>query len=160
MAIDQSENNLSTAERPDADSLRDVRQAAEAALEAQAKGASNADATAQLTAAAKTALDAGHGLSAVAAAEAAGQEAARSRLRAEVLRDVARSAKKKREATAEHDAAVTRAAALGLGAREIAERAGVAHGTVAAIVRRHAKPMPVVSEGASHEGAVTARSDE
>jgi hypothetical protein len=39
---------------------------------------------------------------------------------------VARPAKKKREVTAEHDAA----------AREIAERADGAHGTVAAIVRR------------------------
>lgn len=122
--------------------LDDVREAADAALEAQAAGATDSSAVARLTVAAKAALDAGYGLAAVAGAEAAGQEAARSRLRTEVLRDVARSAKKKREATAEHDAAVGRAASLGLRAREIAERAGVAHGTVAAIVRRQQSVEP------------------
>jgi len=124
------------------DPLAAVREAAEAALDARAAGGGDGEAAVRLTAAAKVALDQGHALSAIAAAESAGQEAARSRLRAEVLRDVARSAKKKREATAEHDAAVSRAAALGRGAREIAERAGVAHGTVAAIVRRHGNGTP------------------
>lgn len=160
MATDQAQGSPVTAE-PAADGpLGEVRRAAEAALEAQAAGATDVDGSVRLTAAAKAALDTGHGLAAVAAAEAAGQEAARSRLRAEVLRDVGRSARKKREATAEHDAAVTRAAALGLGAREIAERAGVAHGTVAAIVRRQANTAPAVDETAAGNGAVTARADE
>lgn len=160
MATDQAQGNPITAE-PAADGpLGDVRQAAEAALEAQAAGATEGDVRVRLTAAAKAALDAGHGLAAVAAAEAAGQEAARSRLRAEVLRDVARSARKKREAIAEHHAAVTRAASLGLGAREIAERAGVAHGTVAAIVRRQAHPAPAVGETAAGNGGDTGAADE
>lgn len=41
--------------------------------------------------------------------------------------------------TAEHETLIAQADALGLGAREIAERASIAHGTVAAIVRRHAQ---------------------
>lgn len=136
MVVDQVARGVTAAADAGASPLDDVRAAAEAALEAQAAGGADSDSAARLTAAAKAALDAGHGLAAVAGAEAAGQQAARSRLRTDVLRDVARSAKKKREASAEHDAAVSRAASLGLGTREIAERAGVAHGTVAAIVRR------------------------
>jgi len=155
MATDQAQEPARTTEPANADPLGAVRDAAGSALEAQAAGGSDGEAVARLTAAAKAALDAGHGLAAVAAAEAAGQEAARPGLRAEVLRDVARSAKKKREATAEHDAAVSRAAALGLGAREIAERAGVAHGTVAAIVRRHTNPTRAVGETAAGDGAGT-----
>ena len=145
MTVDHAPSNVAPEGAASASPLDEVRRAAEAALEAQAAGDTNSDAPARLTAAAKTALDAGHGLAAVAGAEATGQQAARSRLRAEVLRDVARSAKKKREATAEHDAAVHRAASLGLGAREIAERAGVAHGTVAAIVRRQQSGEPAAA---------------
>jgi len=145
MTADHAEREASAGGDATASPLDDVRDAAEAALEARAAGGADSDATARLTAAAKAALDAGHGLVAVAGAEAAGQEAARSRLRVEVLRDVARSAKKKREASAEHDAAVGRAASLGLGAREIAERAGVAHGTVAAIVRRQQPDAPAAT---------------
>lgn len=121
------------------DALGEVRAAAEAALEVQASDGSDSSAAARLTAAAKAALDEAHGLAAVAAAEAEGQDAARARLRSEVLRGVARSAKKLRDATAEHEACVARASTLGLGAREIADRAEIAHGTVAAIVRRHAE---------------------
>lgn len=122
-----------------AELLDTVRQSAAVALEQHAAGETDPTVVARVTDAAKAALDFGLGLAQVAAAEAAGQEAARDGLRGDVLRAVARSAKKKRDATAEHDADVARAAALGLGAREIAERAGVAHGTVAAIVRRHAQ---------------------
>ena len=145
MAVDHATREVTAAADASASPLVDVRAAAEVALEAQAAGGADHDAAARLTVAAKAALDAGHGLAAVAAAEAAGQDAARSRLRTEVLRDVARSAKKKREASAEHDAAVSRAASLGLGAREIAERAGVAHGTVAAIVRRQQPIEPAAT---------------
>lgn len=118
------------------DLLEAVSKAAARALEAQAAGETDAAVTAAVTEAAKAALDAGVALSDVAAAESAGQTMARDGLRAEVLRGISRSAKKLREATAEYESSVARGASLGLGAREIAERAGVAHGTVAAIVRR------------------------
>lgn len=157
MTADQAARVAATGGDASTSPLDAVREAAEVALEARAAGGDDGGAVARLTAAAKAALDAGLGLAAVAGAEAAGQEAARSRLRAEVLRDVARSAKKKREASAEHDAAVGRAASLGLGAREIAERAGVAHGTVAAIVRRQQPgapaPAPVIEAAVDGAGA-------
>ena len=119
--------------------LQAVRQAAEVALETRAADGDMSEAQQRLTTAAKAALDAGHGLSKVAEAEAAGQAAARDRLRKDVLRRVERSARRLREVTAEHETLVAQADALGLGAREIAERASIAHGTVAAIVRRHAQ---------------------
>ena len=153
MTADQAARETATGGDASTSPLDAVREAAEVALEARAAGGNDGGAVARLTAAAKAALDAGLGLAAVAGAEAAGQEAARSRLRAEVLRDVARSAKKKREAGAGHDAAVSRAASLGLGAREIAERAGVAHGTVAAIVRRQQAGAPAPAIEAAVDGA-------
>lgn len=139
------------------DVLREVRAAAEAALEAKAGEGADTAVAARLTDAAKAALDHGYVLAAVAAAEVEGQDAARARLRAEVLRGVARSAKKQRDATAEHEACVARASALGLGAREIADRAEIAHGTVAAIVRRHAERVTtsVRQETSSADGAPT-----
>lgn len=117
--------------------LEAVRTAAERALDARASDGDTGQAQQELTDAAKAALDHGHALSVVAEAEAAGQAAARDRLRKDVLRRVERSARKLREATTEHENVVAQADALGLGAREIAERASIAHGTVAAIVRRH-----------------------
>lgn len=116
-----------------------VREAADAALETRAADGDVSEAQQRFTTAAKAALDAGHALAAVAEAEAAGQAAARDRLRKDVLRRVERSARKLREVTAEHETQIAQADALGLGAREIAERASIAHGTVAAIVRRHAQ---------------------
>lgn len=117
--------------------LEAVREAAEAALETRAAGGDGTEAQQRLTSAAKAALDEGHALSVVAEAEAAGQAAARARLRKDVLRRVERSARKLREVTAEHELVIAQADELGLAAREIAERASIAHGTVAAIVRRH-----------------------
>ena len=80
VATDHGQGSRGSADAAAEGPLSEVRQAAEAALEAQAAGTTDAEAPVRLTAAAKAALDAGHGLAAVAAAEAAGQEAARSRL--------------------------------------------------------------------------------
>lgn len=147
-----TELDATTPDARAAELLDAVRQFAAAALEQQAAGQIDPAAAGRVTDAAKAALDVGVGLAQVAGAEAAGQDAARDGLRSEVLLAVGRSAKKKRDATAEHDADVARAAALGLGAREIAERAGVAHGTVAAIVRRHAKHADSVPAGPADTG--------
>lgn len=122
-----------------ASELDAVREAAEVALETRAADGDVSEAQQRLTTAAKAALDAGHALSQLAEAEAAGQAAARDRLRKDVLRRVERSARRLRDVTAEHETLIAQADALGLGAREIAERASIAHGTVAAIVRRHAQ---------------------
>lgn len=114
-----------------------VRDAAEAVLAAHAAGEVDAETLAQSREAAKAALDAGHALAAVAAAEQAGQEAARGRVGAQVLREVERTAKRVREATFDNEAAIARAARIGLPDRQVAERAGIAHATVRSIVRRH-----------------------
>lgn len=131
--------------------LQAVHEAAEAALETRAGEGDSTAAQQQLTTAAKAALDAGYALSVVAEAEATGQAVARDRLRKDVLRRVERSARKLREVTAEHETVVAQADELGLGAREIAERAGIAHGTVAAIVRRHRQRTNGAGERASRQ---------
>lgn len=119
-----------------------VRDGAEAVLTADAAGEADRAARARATEAAKAALDAGHPLAAVAAAEAAGQQAARDRVRPQLLRDVERAAKRVREATRDHEAAIARAARAGLADRQIAERAQIAHATVRSIVRRHVETEP------------------
>lgn len=123
-----------------------VREAAEVALETRAAGGDMTQVQQALTNAAKAALDAGHALGVVAEAEAAGQATARGRLRKDVLRHIERSARKLRETTAEHETVIAQADELGLAAREIAERAGIAHGTVGAIVRRHRQRIDSGSE--------------
>jgi DNA-binding NarL/FixJ family response regulator len=90
--------------------------------------------------AARMALDAGHSLAAMAAAEAQGRQQARDGLRSELLRKVTRSAKRVQEATDEHHREVRRAAAIGLSTRDIASAAGLAHGTVRAIISREDRP--------------------
>jgi hypothetical protein len=60
-----------------------------------------------------------------------------------VLRRVERAARRKREADGEYVQAVLRAARLGLTHRDVAVAAGVAHGTVRAIL---ARAQPVASE--------------
>lgn len=117
--------------------LDEVRQSAEAALEAQATGEALGERTARKLAAARAALDGGHSITAIAAADADGERAARERVGAQVLRLVERSAKKMRDATEEYERAIVQATRLGLPARDIAGKAGVSHGTVAAVARRH-----------------------
>lgn len=125
-----------------------VRDAAAAVLAAHAEGEVDAEAQARATEAAKAALDAGHALAAVAAAEQAGQRAARDRVTAQVLREVERTAKRVRDATIDHEAAIARAARVGLPDRQVAARAGIAHATVRSIVRRHAQASPARANGA------------
>jgi DNA-binding NarL/FixJ family response regulator len=140
--------------------LEEVRASAEAALQARVDGGDRADAWARSLTAARAALDGGHAISAIARAEAEGEAAARERLGTQVLRLVARSAKKLREASADYESAIAQAVSVGLPARDIAARAGVSHGTVA-VDRRHERSAsgraePIAGEavdgGAAGEG--------
>lgn len=79
---------------------------------------------------------AGLSLAEIADAERIGQRRTRDQLDAEVLRRVERAARRKREAEGEHEQAVERAGRLGLAHRGVAAAAGVAHGTVRAILAR------------------------
>jgi len=139
-----------------------VRAAAEAAVEAQVGDGDEAEGLERSRAAAREALDGGHGISVIARAESEGERAARERLGAQVLRSVERSAKKLREVTADYERAVAQAVGIGLPARDIAARAGVSHGTVTALARRAAKqrlgpaagPAPGVGQPEGDGGAV------
>lgn len=117
--------------------LDEVRQAADAALEALASGADTAEVDGRKRAAARAALDDGHAIAAIAAAEAEGERAARERVAVQVLRAVERTAKKMRDSTEEYEQTVAQAVRLGLPARDIGARAGVSHGTVTAVARRY-----------------------
>lgn len=86
--------------------------------------------------AAAAAILAGAALGAIADAERAGEARARQALTGDVLRHVARAAKRKAEAEREYKEALTRAARLGLSHREIARPAGVSHGTIRAELAR------------------------
>lgn len=136
--------------------LDEVRAAAEAALEARATGAGSGEPADRALAAARSALDGGHAISAIAAAEVEGERAARARVGAQVLRAVERSAKKLRDASAEYERSIGQAVQLGLVARDIASRAGVSHGTVAAVARRHAQAVAAPSDGAAHASVAEA----
>lgn len=139
--------------------LESVRVTAETLFDVRAAGEPEDAARSAATDAAKAALDAGHGIAAVAAAEAAGQRAARDRARPQLLRGVDRAAKRLREATADHEAAIVAAARAGLTAREIAGRAQIAHATVGAMLRRHgdgSQPAARTSEAAGGEGLAPA----
>jgi DNA-binding NarL/FixJ family response regulator len=130
--------------------LDEVRDAAEAVLEARANGGELDAAREGALAAARAALDGGVAIAAIAAAEAEGERAARERLGGQVLRLVERSAKRLRDATSEYERAIAQAVDLGLAARDIAARAGVSHGTVAAVARRHEQAKPAPPERAAH----------
>jgi DNA-binding NarL/FixJ family response regulator len=86
--------------------------------------------------AASAAIAAGARLSAIADAERAGEQRARQELSADLLRQVTRAAKKKRDADTEYEQAITRAGRLGLSYREIANAAEVSRGTIRAILTR------------------------
>ena len=86
--------------------------------------------------AASAAIAAGAALGAIADAERSGELRARRALSTDVLRQVTRAAKRKRDADTEYEQAITRAGRLGLSHREIAGAAEVSHGTVRAILAR------------------------
>jgi DNA-directed RNA polymerase specialized sigma24 family protein len=78
----------------------------------------------------------GAALSAIADAERTGEQRARGALGADVLRQVARAAKRKRDADSDYEQAIKRAGRVGLAHREIAAAGEVSHGTVRAILAR------------------------
>ncbi|MGO9900991.1 MAG: hypothetical protein ACLP0J_15160 [Solirubrobacteraceae bacterium] len=86
--------------------------------------------------AASGAIGAGLPLGAIAEAERAGEARARGELSADLLRRVELAARRKHEADDEYEQAVVHAARLGLAQRDVAAAAGVAHGTVRAILAR------------------------
>jgi DNA-binding protein HU-beta len=86
--------------------------------------------------AASAAIAAGLALGAIADAERLGHQRARDELRPDVLRQITRAARRKRETELEYEQAVIRGARLGLGHRELAGAAQVTHGTVRAIIAR------------------------
>lgn len=88
--------------------------------------------------AAMAAIAAGHSLRDVARAEEEGQETVRNELRADALRRVDRAGQRMRDAEDAWHAAISRAMRLGLSAREVAQAAGVKHGTIRAITGRRA----------------------
>lgn len=92
-----------------------------------------------LAQAASAAIASGMPLSAIANAERVGQSRARDELRPDVLRRIARAARRKREAEVEYEQTVIRALRLGLTHREIAAAAEVTHGTIRAILDRTEK---------------------
>jgi DNA-binding NarL/FixJ family response regulator len=86
--------------------------------------------------AASAAIAGGAALSAIADAERTGEQRARGALGADVLRQVARAAKRKRDADSDYEQAIKRAGRVGLAHREIAAAGEVSHGTVRAILAR------------------------
>jgi DNA-binding NarL/FixJ family response regulator len=138
--------------------LREVADAAHALLRAEAGDEGTLEPARQRSLqAARAALEAGHSLAAMAAAESEGRQRARDDLRSELLRKVTRTAKRMQEAIDEHYREVRRAAGVGLSTREIASAAGIAHGTVRAIVSRMdgsaesaTEPSDAHSDGARH----------
>lgn len=89
-----------------------------------------------LMTAATSAMAAGHSLSEITQAEARGKQDVRDALRGDTLKGVERSGRRAREARIEHHQAIARAMRLGLSTREIANAAGVTHGTVRALSNR------------------------
>jgi hypothetical protein len=90
----------------------------------------------ELVRAASAAMAAGHSLTAIAHAEALGKDSVRQALRGDALKLVERSGERAREMRREHHQAIARATRLGLPMREIAQAAGVTHGTIRAINNR------------------------
>jgi len=100
----------------------------------------------ELVRSASAAMAAGHSLTAIAHAEARGKETVRQALREDALKLVERSGERAREMRSEHHQAIARATRLGLPMREIAQAAGVTHGTIRAINNRLAG-VPSGSDG-------------
>jgi hypothetical protein len=82
------------------------------------------------------AVQAGYPLVSISECETLGQQVARDQLRGELLKRVARTARRMRETASEHHDAVRRASRIGLSAREIAAEAGVAPATIRAVLVR------------------------
>ncbi len=122
---------------PDGDLLA-VAEAAGARLRAETDqdGEATSAAANALMQAASSAMVAGRSLTEIAQAEARGKETVRHALRADALKLVERTGNRVREMQAEHYRAIAGATRLGLPMREIAQAAGVTHGTIRAINNR------------------------
>ena len=94
------------------------------------------DAQRRVAGAASAAITAGAALGAIADAERTGELRARQTLGSDMLKHVARTAKRRREADSEYEQAIGRAGRIGLSHRDIAAAAEVSHGTIRAIVAR------------------------
>ncbi len=118
--------------------LEAIAAAAANRLRGEATGTGQDDPELQraLAKAASDAITAGLPLGAIADAERTGQQRAREELRPDVLRQITRAARRKRETEIEYEQAVIRGVRLGLGHRELAASAQVSHGTVRAIIAR------------------------
>jgi O-acetyl-ADP-ribose deacetylase (regulator of RNase III) len=102
--------------------------------------------------AASAAIRAGAALAAIAEAERIGEARARAELRTDILRNVERAARRKREADADCDYALARAARIGLSHRDIAMAAGVTHSTVRAAIARIDANRPAAEPAEGTEG--------
>jgi DNA-directed RNA polymerase specialized sigma24 family protein len=105
--------------------------------------------------AASAAIAAGAALGAIAEAERTGEQRARGALSADLLRQVARAAKRKRDADSEYEQAIRRAGRLGLSHREIAGAGEVSHGTVRAILSRATPIANDAEPSAGDDGGVS-----
>jgi predicted transcriptional regulator len=138
--------------RPEGELLA-VAEAAGARLRAETDqdaeaGRSAADSLMQ---AASAAMAAGHSLAEIARAEADGKDTIRRTLRADALKLVERTAHRTRQAQIEHYQAIARATRLGLPLREIAQSAGVTHGTIRAINNRVTSHAPTAEAQMTEE---------
>jgi DNA-binding NarL/FixJ family response regulator len=127
-----------TADRALSPELQAIAAAAHDRLKAQAGEDLSAveGAARRVAEAASAAIAAGARLGAIADAEHEGELRARQQLSGDLLTQVTRAAKRKRDADAEYEQAIGRAGRLGLSHREIATAASVSHGTVRAILTR------------------------
>lgn len=149
MATDRGTPDPVDAAAEDGDALAAVQAAAVAVIVAQVEDADVDGAMREALDAARAALDAGHPISAIAAAEAAGQQAGRDRAGAQLLRAIERSARKQREALEEYEELVAKGVAIGVATRDIAVKAQVSHGTVGAIARRREAATRAAADAAS-----------
>jgi hypothetical protein len=150
---------VATWEQPDEAALEGeliaVAEAAGSRLRAETDQDEEAARTAaeELVRAASAAMAAGHSLTAIARAEARGKEAVRQTLRGDALKLVERTGNRARETRFEHHQAIARATRLGLPMREIAQAAGVTHGTIRAINNRLAGQPQEADEEAPADDA-------
>lgn len=130
-------------------SLDAVVQAASERLRAQTDEDADAGRTASesFMNATMSAMSAGFSLREITAAEARGENEVRRELRGGTLNRVDRAAQQVRDSEAAYHAAIGRAMRLGLSTREIAEAAGVTHGTIRTISHRLAPEATATPAG-------------
>lgn len=148
-------------DRPLGEELGAVEEAAAARLRAETEGDRDGAGVAAeaLVAAATAAMSAGYSLREIAQAEERGKEHLREGLRGDALKRVERSGRHMRDAGVEYHRAIARAVRLGLSMREIAQAAGVTHGTIRAISNRLVGADPSLDLVAEHPADASPMSD-